>query len=67
MAILEYLGVRGLAQLIACDIHPLNNLRVAQFFEDAGFDALEQFWYNARRRRARGPLGGRCCHPSPHR
>jgi maleylacetoacetate isomerase len=25
--------VRGLAQLIACDIHPLNNLRVLQFFE----------------------------------
>ena len=26
--------VRGLAQLIACDIHPLNNLRVGQFFEN---------------------------------
>lgn len=25
--------VRGLAQLVACDIHPLNNLRVLQFFE----------------------------------
>ena len=25
--------VRGLAQLIACDVHPLNNLRVLQFFE----------------------------------
>mgnify|MGYP005756040259 CR=1 FL=1 len=25
--------VRGIAQLIACDIHPLNNLRVLQFFE----------------------------------
>jgi len=25
--------VRGLAQLIACDIHPLNNLRILQFFE----------------------------------
>ncbi len=25
--------VRGLAQLIACDIHPLNNLRVLQYFE----------------------------------
>lgn len=25
--------VRALAQLIACDIHPLNNLRVAQYFE----------------------------------
>ncbi|HET6603128.1 MAG TPA: maleylacetoacetate isomerase [Xanthomonadaceae bacterium] len=26
--------VRGIAQLIACDIHPLNNLRVLQFFEN---------------------------------
>lgn len=25
--------VRSLAQVIACDIHPLNNLRVLQFFE----------------------------------
>ena len=25
--------VRGLAQLVACDIHPLNNLRVLQHFE----------------------------------
>lgn len=25
--------VRGIAQAIACDIHPLNNLRVLQFFE----------------------------------
>ena len=24
--------VRALAQLVACDIHPLNNLRVLQFF-----------------------------------
>jgi len=26
--------VRGLAQLVACDIHPLNNLRVLKFFEE---------------------------------
>ncbi|GAB1408589.1 maleylacetoacetate isomerase [Thermomonas brevis] len=26
--------VRALAQLVACDIHPLNNLRVLQYFED---------------------------------
>ncbi|MBT2768116.1 maleylacetoacetate isomerase [Stenotrophomonas sp. ISL-67] len=26
--------VRALAQLVACDIHPLNNLRVLQFFDD---------------------------------
>ncbi|KAF1686636.1 maleylacetoacetate isomerase [Pseudoxanthomonas broegbernensis] len=25
--------VRALAQLVACDVHPLNNLRVLQFFE----------------------------------
>lgn len=25
--------VRGLAQLVACDIHPLNNLRILRFFE----------------------------------
>lgn len=25
--------VRGLAQLIACEIHPLNNLRILQFFD----------------------------------
>ncbi|WP_282298298.1 maleylacetoacetate isomerase [Stenotrophomonas sp. PS02289] len=26
--------VRALSQLVACDIHPLNNLRVMQFFSD---------------------------------
>ena len=26
--------VRAIAQMIACDIHPLNNLRVLQFFEN---------------------------------
>ena len=26
--------VRSLAQLVACDVHPLNNLRVLQFFEN---------------------------------
>ena len=25
--------VRALAQLVACDVHPLNNLRVLQYFE----------------------------------
>ena len=29
----ERARVRGLAQLIACDIHPLNNLRVLQYLE----------------------------------
>jgi maleylacetoacetate isomerase len=32
--------VRGLAQLIACDVHPLNNLRVMQYLErELGADA----------------------------
>jgi maleylacetoacetate isomerase len=30
----ERARVRALALLVACDIHPLNNLRVLQFFED---------------------------------
>ncbi|MBB4132431.1 maleylacetoacetate isomerase [Xanthomonas sp. 3075] len=29
----ERARVRALAQVIACDVHPLNNLRVTQFFE----------------------------------
>lgn len=29
----ERVRVRSLAQLVACDIHPLNNLRVLQYFE----------------------------------
>ena len=29
----ERVRVRALAQLVACDVHPLNNLRVLQFFE----------------------------------
>lgn len=32
--------VRALAQVVACDIHPLNNLRVQQYLA-AGFDADE--------------------------
>lgn len=39
--------VRALAQLIACDIHPLNNLRVLGYLKDtlaAGEDARSQ-WY----------------------
>lgn len=27
--------VRGLAQLVACDLHPLNNLRVMQYLEQS--------------------------------
>lgn len=40
--------VRALAQLIACDIHPLNNLRVLQYL-DAELDANDEqkrAWYH---------------------
>jgi maleylpyruvate isomerase len=39
--------VRSLAQLIACEIHPLNNLRVLQYLDQAlGRDADERkLWY----------------------
>jgi maleylacetoacetate isomerase len=38
--------VRGLAQLIACDVHPLNNLRVMQYLErELGADqAARERW-----------------------
>ena len=39
----ERAGVRALAQTIACDIHPLNNLRVMQFLErDFSSPAVER-------------------------
>jgi maleylacetoacetate isomerase len=40
--------VRGLAQLIACDIHPLNNLRVLRYLRSPlGHDeAAVATWYN---------------------
>jgi maleylacetoacetate isomerase/maleylpyruvate isomerase len=39
--------VRGLAQLVACDIHPLNNLRVLHYLRDHGGlnDAQRDQWY----------------------
>lgn len=39
--------VRSLAQLVACDIHPLNNLRVLQYLRDHGGldDAQRDRWY----------------------
>ncbi|WP_374473116.1 maleylacetoacetate isomerase [Arenimonas sp.] len=45
--------VRAIAQMIACDIHPLNNLRVLQFFENtwnvpqAERDAWVRHWIQA--------------------
>lgn len=40
--------VRGIANLIACDIHPLNNLRVLQFLEKemAQGDNARKNWYH---------------------
>ena len=33
LAMVAGIGLRALAQVVACDIHPLNNLRVMQFLE----------------------------------
>jgi maleylpyruvate isomerase len=40
--------VRAIAQTIACDIHPLNNLRVLQYLErDLGADQMKRMiWYH---------------------
>lgn len=40
--------VRAIAQIIACDIHPLNNLRILQYLErDLGCDQLKRMiWYH---------------------
>ena len=40
--------VRGLSDIIACDIHPLNNLAVLKYLADpigAGKDAINAGWY----------------------
>jgi maleylacetoacetate isomerase len=65
--------VRSLAQLVACDIHPLNNLRVLQQLRDRfGLDeAARDAWYRhwvaeglgaLETRLAREPDTGRYCH-----
>ena len=47
---LERARVRALAMLVACDVHPLNNLRVLQYlkreagFEQPGIDAWARHW-----------------------
>lgn len=40
--------VRSLAQIIACDIHPVNNLRVLRYLRDplGQSDAAVESWYN---------------------
>jgi maleylacetoacetate isomerase len=52
--------VRSLAQLVAADIHPLNNLRVLQWLEkDGGLDeARREALVSALGRRGAGRAGG---------
>ena len=38
--------VRGLTQLIACDIHPLNNLRVLNYLKIRDADDGQRVWYH---------------------
>jgi len=65
--------VRGIALEIACDIHPLNNLRVLQYLKntlgvsDAQKDAWYKYWIDIglealETRLARDPATGRFCH-----
>lgn len=64
--------VRALAQLVACDIHPLNNLRVLQYLQNhlqAG-EAARNAWYvhwisegfDALEQLLQSPHTGRFCH-----
>jgi maleylpyruvate isomerase len=66
-------SVRALAQAIACDVHPLNNLRVLQYLEnDLQHDkATREAWYRhwvrlgfdaIERRLVRDEMAGRFCH-----
>lgn len=65
--------VRALTQAIACDIHPLNNLRVQQYLaaEFSADDAAKQSWMHhwlaigfeaLERVLADDPRTGACCH-----
>ncbi len=69
----ERARVRALALAIACDIHPLNNLRVLQYLTGAlgATDAARDAWYAhwcevglraLETRLARDPATGRFCH-----
>jgi len=42
---MERAYVRSLAQIIACDIHPLNNLRVLNYLKDFLNEQSQQAWY----------------------
>lgn len=65
--------VRALAQVIACDIHPLNNLRVLKYLksplgiDQQGRDEWYRHWVEGglaafERMLADSPATGRCCH-----
>jgi maleylacetoacetate isomerase len=69
----ERARVRGIALEIACDIHPLNNLRVLQYLKntlgvsDAQKDAWYKYWIDTglealETRLARDSATGRFCH-----
>ena len=69
----ERARVRGIALEIACDIHPLNNLRVLQYLKntlgvsDEQKDAWYRYWIDVglealETRLARDPATGRFCH-----
>lgn len=70
---LERARVRALALHIACDIHPLNNLRVLRYFAhtleltQAQRDTWYRHWIEVgfeslEQQLARSPLTGQCCH-----
>ena len=64
--------VRALAQIVACDIHPIQNLRVLQYLkrqmgqEQAAIDAWSRHWIalglDAFEARLAEPATGRFCH-----
>jgi maleylacetoacetate isomerase len=65
--------VRGIAQAIACDIHPIDNLRVLRYLvhtvgvEDAQKDAWYKYWIDVglealESTLSRDPATGRFCH-----
>jgi len=69
----ERARVRGIALEIACDIHPLNNLRVLQYLKNTlgvseeQKDAWYKYWIDVglealETRLARDPATGRFCH-----
>ena len=69
----ERARVRGIALEIACDIHPLNNLRVLQYLKNTlgvseeQKDAWYKYWVDVglealETRLARDPATGRFCH-----